>query len=71
MLMQHVNINYKSNELINIVFFEVTDRRCTSEPWVRDLLVDGCLTYNGQYWCMCSTDLCNSGDFTSIRGMNQ
>ncbi len=49
--------------------FTVTDRRCTDEQWVRDLLVDGCLTYNGQYWCMCSTDLCNSGDFTSIRGM--
>ncbi|CAF1670262.1 unnamed protein product, partial [Adineta ricciae] len=40
----------------------LTDRRCTDEQWVRDLLVDGCLTYNGQYWCMCSTDLCNSGD---------
>ncbi len=49
--------------------FQVNDRRCTEERWVRDLLVDGCLTYNGQYWCMCSTDLCNSGDFTSIRGM--
>ncbi|CAF1209171.1 unnamed protein product [Rotaria sp. Silwood1] len=46
----------------------LADRRCTDERWVRDLLVDGCLTYNGQYWCMCSTDLCNSGDFTSIRG---
>ena len=46
----------------------VSDRRCTDERWVRDLLVDGCLTYNEQYWCMCSTDLCNSGDFVSIRG---
>ncbi len=51
--------------------FQVSDRRCTEERWVRDLLVDGCLTYNGQYWCMCSTDLCNSGDFTSIRGMKK
>jgi len=51
------------------VFDLVTDRRCTNEHWIRDLLVDGCLTYNDQYWCMCSTDLCNSGDFTSIRGM--
>ncbi|CAF2700607.1 unnamed protein product [Rotaria sp. Silwood2] len=49
---------------------QVTDRRCTDERWVRDLLVDGCLTYNGLYWCMCSTDLCNSGDFSSIRGFD-
>lgn len=48
----------------------VTDRRCTDERWVRDLLVDGCLTYEDHYWCMCSTDLCNSGDFASIRGMS-
>ena len=47
----------------------IPDPRCTEERWVRDLLVDGCLIYNDQYWCMCSTDLCNSGDFTSIRGM--
>ncbi|CAF1250584.1 unnamed protein product [Adineta ricciae] len=46
----------------------LTDRRCTDERWVRELLVDGCLTYNNLYWCMCSTDLCNSGDFNSIRG---
>ncbi|CAF3969298.1 unnamed protein product, partial [Adineta steineri] len=46
----------------------LTDRRCTDERWVNDLLVDGCLTYNNLYWCMCSTDLCNSGDFNSIRG---
>ncbi|CAF0907034.1 unnamed protein product [Didymodactylos carnosus] len=49
---------------------EVTDRRCTDERWVRDLLVDGCLTYSGNYWCMCSTDLCNSGNFNSIRGFD-
>ncbi|CAF4370459.1 unnamed protein product [Rotaria magnacalcarata] len=48
----------------------LTDRRCTDERWVRDLLVDGCLTYNSLYWCMCSTDLCNSGDFNSIRGFD-
>ncbi|CAF0878038.1 unnamed protein product [Didymodactylos carnosus] len=48
----------------------LTDRRCTDERWVRDLLVDGCLTYNGNYWCMCSTDMCNSGDFESIRGFD-
>lgn len=51
------------------LFILVTDRRCTDERWVRDLLVDGCLTYEDHYWCMCSTDLCNSGDFASIRGM--
>ncbi|CAF4818568.1 unnamed protein product, partial [Rotaria sp. Silwood1] len=51
-------------------FNKVTDRRCTDERWVRDLLVDGCLTYNGLYWCMCSTDLCNTGDFNSIRGFD-
>lgn len=53
---------------LSLFEFPVTDRRCTDERWVRDLLVDGCLTYNGKYWCMCSTDLCNSGDFNSIRG---
>lgn len=46
----------------------MTDRRCTNERWVRDLLVDGCLTHNDQYWCLCSTDLCNAGDFVTIRG---
>ncbi|CAF4792808.1 unnamed protein product, partial [Rotaria socialis] len=51
-------------------FHPVNDRRCTDERWVRDLLVDGCLTYNSLYWCMCSTDLCNSGDFNSIRGFD-
>ena len=63
-------INKQDNHLfVHFLFSKVTDRRCTDEQWVRDLLVDGCLTYNGQYWCMCSTDLCNSGDFNSIRGM--
>ncbi len=70
--MQHVMIKKfkKKRKKFDVFFFkfQVTDRRCTEERWVRDLLVDGCLTYNGQYWCMCSTDLCNSGDFISIRG---
>ncbi len=60
--------NNDRNNLFILYIFKVTDRRCTNERWVRDLLVDGCLTYKGLYWCMCSTDLCNSGDFSSIRG---
>ena len=46
----------------------VFDRRCTDERWVYDLLYDGCLTYNNQYWCVCSSNYCNGGDLASIRG---
>ncbi len=65
------NRDHSAVNLILFSLFQVTDRRCTDERWVRDLLVDGCLTYNGLYWCMCSTDLCNSGDFNSIRGRSK
>ena len=63
----HVRANERNARSPNSVSL-VPDRRCTNEQWVRDLLVDGCLTYHDQYWCLCSTDLCNAGDFTTIRG---
>lgn len=46
----------------------VSERRCTDEKWVYDLLYDGCLTHKSQYWCVCSSDYCNGGDLVSIRG---
>lgn len=50
------------------LFEPVSDRRCTDEKWVYELLNDGCLTYNNQYWCVCSSNYCNGGDIRSIRG---
>ena len=72
MPVHHVMTNFCHRRVKNLshLLILVTDRRCTDERWVRDLLVDGCLTYEDHYWCMCSTDLCNSGDFASIRGMS-
>jgi len=46
----------------------VTDRRCTDERWVHELLFDGCLSYNNETWCVCSSSYCNGGDLKSIRG---
>ncbi|RNA00791.1 endothelin-converting enzyme 1 isoform X2, partial [Brachionus plicatilis] len=46
----------------------ISDRSCTDEPWLNNLLYDGCLTYSNKYWCICSSDYCNDGNLTAIRG---
>jgi hypothetical protein len=61
-------INFNRFFFVVVVEIKVTDRRCTDERWVYELLYDGCLTYANQYWCICSSSFCNGGNVTSIRG---
>ena len=61
----YLNLCFKKKKLQ-----KVFDRRCTEtrDKWIYELLYDGCLTYNNQYWCVCSSNFCNGGDLSSIRG---
>jgi hypothetical protein len=53
---------------IVLIVHLVTDRRCTDERWVYELLYDGCFDYSNRYWCVCSSSYCNNGNLQSIRG---
>jgi hypothetical protein len=46
----------------------VLERFCPKEKWAIELLEDGCITYEGQYICYCSSDFCNANNISSIRG---
>jgi hypothetical protein len=47
---------------------KIIERVCSKEKWAKELLYDGCLVYGNKYYCVCSSNYCNSGNLTSIRG---
>lgn len=36
--------------------------------WIDSILYDGCLYYQNEYICMCSSNFCNGDSIESIRG---
>jgi hypothetical protein len=48
----------------------VLERFCSSESWSKELLEDGCLSRDGQYYCFCSSENCNAANVTNIRGVD-
>jgi hypothetical protein len=47
----------------------VKNRFCNKNyDWLKNVLYDGCFTYNNEYICSCSSNFCNGDSIESIRG---